>query len=95
MPRCSIANARVAWIVGGCRGCGVFVRTIVSRVRFHSMTGFGAGAAAGALPGAGGGATDDDLLFVGVWARAAGAAKAEAVRPSMSDSLRRVICYLS
>src|ERR1700730_12912315 len=92
MPRWSIAKARVAWIVGGCSACGTFVRTIASSVRFHSMTAFGTGAA-GAVVVLGDGVegVGDGTLFWGVWARAEGAATAEARSPARRDSLRRFI----
>src|ERR1700730_7817044 len=92
MPRWSIAKARVAWIVGGCSGCGVFVRTIASSVRFHSMTAFGAGVAGaavvlgGAVEGVGHG-----MLVGGACARADGATTAVARRPARTDSLRSVM----
>src|ERR1700730_8152821 len=89
MPRWSIAKARVAWIVGGCSGCGVFVRTIVSSVRFHSITGFGPGA--GGVLGAGVAGAGDALLFVGAWATAEEALAAKARSPARADSLSRFI----
>src|ERR1700686_2970421 len=89
MPRWSIAKARVAWIVGGCSGCGVFVRTIASNVRFHSMTAFGAGAAGAAVVlGSGVGGVGDGVLVAGDWARAEGAATAVARSPAKTVSLR-------
>src|ERR1700730_16785397 len=89
MPRWSIAKARVAWTVGGCSGCGVFVRTSVSSVRFHSITAFGGGASVVLGPGAEG--AGDGALYGGNWARAEGAATARARSPAGTDSLRRFI----
>src|SRR5437879_6365708 len=93
MPRWSIAKARVAWIVGGCSGCGVFVRTIASSVRFHSITAFGG--AASTVPGTGIGGAGERPLFGGDWARAEGAATAEARSPASTESLHRFIGVLS
>src|SRR5580700_644623 len=92
MPRCSIAKARVAWIVAGCSGCGVFVRTIASNVRFHSMTAFGAGTAGAAVVlGSGVEGVGYGTFVVGDWARAEGAARAVATSPAKIVSLRRFI----
>src|SRR6478672_9765987 len=89
MLRWSIAKARVAWIVGGCSGCGVFVRTIASNVRFHSITAFGG--AASAVLGAGVEGAVDRPSLGGDWARAEGAATAEARSPASTESLDRFI----
>src|ERR1700726_79740 len=93
MPRWSIAKARVAWTVGGCRTCGVFVRTIVSSVRFHSITAFGAGASV--APAAGVDGDGEGPLFGDSCATAGGAATARARSPAGRDSLRGFIGCLS
>src|ERR1700720_4084632 len=89
MPKCSIAKARVAWTVGGCSGCGVFVRTIVSSVRFHSITAFGGDDSVvldAGVKGAG------DASFVGGdWARAGAGATARARSAAGRVSLRGFI----
>src|ERR1700758_1797124 len=93
MARWRIAKARVAWIVGGCKGTGLLVRTIVGSVRFHSMTAFGVGA--GFAPGAVSGGPIGGAAFTGDCATAAGAATDEARSTARADSLCRFIGNLS